>query len=124
MQEPPARRRGIDIADYALIGDCHSNALVGNNGSVDWLCFPRPDSPSVFTHLLDDQHGGNFAVRVDDADVERAYVEDTNVLTTTWTTGDGELEVTDCMPFTRGDEGETVPVRGVLRRLRCTRGRI
>src|SRR3954468_4899170 len=83
------------IADYALIGDCHSNALVGRNGSVDWLCFPRPDSPSVFTHLLGDRPGGNFGVRVDDHAVSRRCVEDTNVLSTTWTAADGELEVLD-----------------------------
>src|SRR3954468_19775501 len=122
MQEPPGRRRVIDIADYALIGDCHSNALVGNNGSVDWLCFPRPDSPSVFTHLLDDQHGGNFAVRVDDADVERAYVGDTNVLSTTWRHADGALSVVDCMPVRTDDRMGLVPLRGVLRRLECVRG--
>ena len=116
----PANR----IADYALIGDCHTNALVGRNGSIDWLCFPRPDSPSVFTHLLDDQHGGNFAVRVDDADVSRRYVDDTNVLSTTWSTTDGELEVLDCMPVRIAEDGRPSPVRGVLRRLRCVRGRI
>src|SRR3954469_4229196 len=124
MQEPPGRRRVIDIADYALIGDCHSNALVGNNGSVDWLCFPRPDSPSVFTHLLDDQHGGNFAVRVDDADVERAYVGDTNVLSTTWRHADGALSVVDCMPVRTDDRMRLVPLRGVLRRLECVRGAV
>ena len=118
------RRRVLDIADYALIGDCHTNALVGTNGSVDWLCFPRPDSPSVFTHLLDDQHGGNFAVRVDDAEVTRAYLDDTNVLCSTWRTGSDELVVTDCMPIRLDDAGRPVPLRGVLRKLECTSGRI
>jgi GH15 family glucan-1,4-alpha-glucosidase len=112
------------IADYALIGDCHTNALVGRNGSIDWLCFPRPDSPSVFTHLLDDQHGGNFAVRVDKATVERSYIRDTNVLTTTWRTDDGALEVVDCMPLTTDNEGQPQPMRGVLRRLRCLTGTV
>jgi GH15 family glucan-1,4-alpha-glucosidase len=119
----------LDISDYALIGDCHTNALVGVNGSIDWLCFPRPDSPSVFTHLLDDQHGGNFAVRVEDADVERAYVEDTNVLRTTWRNDDGELTVLDCMPLQADDEADDgvlrpIPGRGVLRRLECTAGSV
>src|SRR3954470_13389836 len=98
VAEPGTRRRVLDIADYALIGDCHTNALVGCNGSIDWLCFPRPDSAAIFCHLLDDQHGGNFAVRVNDSQVRRRYVEDTNVLVTTWTTADGgRVEVTDCM---------------------------
>ena len=124
MADRGARRRILDIADYALIGDCHTNALVGTNGSVDWLCFPRPDSPSVFTHLLDDQHGGNFAVRVDDAEVTRAYIDDTNVLRSTWTTGSGELVVTDCMPVRRDDDGNLEPLRGVLRKLECTSGHV
>ena len=112
------------IADYALIGDCHTNALIGRNGSIDWLCFPRPDSPSVFTHALDDQHGGNFAVRVDDAECARHYVEDTNVLVSTWRTEDGELEVVDCMPVRLTDDLQPAPVRGVLRRLRCLSGHV
>ena len=116
----PANR----IADDAVIGDCHTNALVGRNGSIDWLCFPRPDSPSVFTHLLDDQHGGNFAVRVDDATVERRYVEDTNVLVTIWRPPGGELEVVDCMPLHRDDAGRPVPHREVLRRVTCLRGEV
>ena len=117
-------KRANRIADYALIGDCHTNALVGSNGSIDWLCFPRPDSPSVFTHLLDDQHGGNFAVRVDGATPSRAYVENTNVLTTTWRADDSELVVTDCMPILLDDEFRPMPLHGVLRRLECTSGRI
>ena len=124
VAEPGARRRVLDIADYALIGDCHSNALVGNNGSIDWLCFPRPDSPSVFTHLLDDQHGGNFAVRVDHADVQRSYLDDTNVLTTTWRTDNGELTVLDCMPVRLNGTAHPVPLHGVLRRLECTAGTV
>jgi GH15 family glucan-1,4-alpha-glucosidase len=118
------QRRGSRIADYALIGDCHTSALVGRNGSIDWLCFPRPDSASVFSHLLDDQHGGNFAVRVDDAAVQREYLADTNVLVTRWTSATGELEVTDCMPVRPGDDLRPQPARGVLRRLRCLSGSV
>ena len=120
----PSAKRANRIADYALIGDCHTNALVGINGSVDWLCFPRPDSASVFTHLLDDQHGGNFAVRVDGATPTRAYVPETNVLETTWRSADGELVVLDCMPIEMDDDGRPRPLHGVLRRLECTSGRI
>src|SRR4051812_32139674 len=124
VTETVSRRRVLDIADYALIGDCHTNALVGSNGSIDWLCFPGPDSPSVFTHLLDDQHGGNFAVRVDDAQVTRQYVEDTNVLATTWDGRTGRLDVLDCMPVRLGEDGSPRPLRGVLRRLHCVEGRV
>src|SRR5436190_5393794 len=120
---PPNR-----IADYALIGDCHTNALVGRNGSIDWLCFPRPDSPAIFCHLLDDQHGGNFAIRVDDAEVTRRYIDGTNVLVTTWTTADGGVvEVTDCMPVAPYDPSRpaaVTPLRGVLRRIECRTGTV
>jgi GH15 family glucan-1,4-alpha-glucosidase len=124
VAEPAPRRRVLDIEDYALIGDCHSSALIGINGSVDWLCFPRPDSPSVFTHLLDDQHGGNFAIRVADAEVSRSYIEDTNVLQSTWRAKGGELVVTDCMPVRTDEAGQLEPLRGVLRKLECTSGRV
>src|SRR5215210_4626298 len=88
------------IGDYALIGDCHSLALVGRDGSIDWACFPRFDSPSVFARMLDERRGGHFAVRPVGRvrATRRQYVEGTNVLVTTFVTEDGTLEVTDCMP--------------------------
>ncbi len=122
-----AGRRPNAIEDYALIGDCHSSALVGRDGSIDWLCFPRPDSPAVFCHLLDDQHGGNFAVRAPDAPVTRRYLPGTNVLQTTWTSPHGRLEVTDCMPVAPFDPARPAAVRArrsVLRRVVCLSGRI
>src|SRR5712664_3233906 len=107
---PAAATNRQQIADYALIGDCHTNALVSRSGGIDWLCFPRPDSPSVFTHILDDKHGGTFSVSVNDAECSRRYVEDTNVLVSTWHTGDGgELEVVDCMPVRLDDDLNPVP---------------
>src|SRR5439155_7398852 len=87
------------IADYALIGDCHSAALVGRDGSIDWACFPRFDSPSVFCKLLDEVRGGAFALAPKDVrSSRRAYLEATNVLVTTFPTRTGILELTDCMP--------------------------
>ncbi len=122
-----AERRPNAIADYALIGDCHTSALVGRDGSIDWLCFPRPDSPAVFCHLLDDQHGGNFAVRVPEASVTRHYLPGTNVLETTWRSHEGELAVVDCMPVAPFDPARPAAVQGrrsVLRRLECRAGRV
>ena len=120
-------RRPNAIADYALIGDCHAGALVGRDGSIDWLCFPRPDSPAVFCHLLDDQHGGNFAVRVAGAASRRRYLPGTNVLETVWDGTGGTLEVTDCMPVAPFDPARPAWVGArhcVLRRLRCLAGSV
>ena len=124
---PGGERRPNAIADYALIGDCHTSALVGRDGSIDWLCLPRPDSPAVFCHLLDDQHGGNFAVRMPEATVTRRYLPGTNVLETTWTGPQGMLEVTDCMPVAPFDPDHPAAVTargGVLRRIACRAGHV
>lgn len=53
----------IPISDYGLIGNCHGAALVGKNGSIDWCCIPRFDSPSIFAGILDDEKGGHAARR-------------------------------------------------------------
>jgi GH15 family glucan-1,4-alpha-glucosidase len=116
------------IGDYALIGDCHSAALVGRDGSIDWACFPRFDSPSVFAKILDAERGGSFAMSArDTAATGRAYLDDTNVLVTTFTTPTGTLEVTDCMPLERSDPGRPRAVRNhasILRRARCIGGEV
>ena len=90
------------IGDYGMIGDCHSLALVGPDGSIDWLCFPRFDSPSVFGRTLD-ADAGHFRVAPSSpvVDVRRTYLPSTNVLETTFVTVDGEVELTDCMPVGR-----------------------
>ncbi len=116
------------ISDYALIGDCHSAALVGRDGSIDWACFPRFDSRSVFCKILDEDRGGSFLLAPRDVrEVTRAYIEDTNVLATGFTARDGALEVTDCMPVEPLDAEsptEVASYRGILRRARCTEGQV
>lgn len=89
------------IQDYALIGDCHTAALVGSKGSIDWLCLPRFDSDSVFGALLADEESGRWLVRPTqvDASSTRHYTEDTMVLVTEWETDTGKVEVTDFMPY-------------------------
>jgi GH15 family glucan-1,4-alpha-glucosidase len=89
------------IEDYALIGDAHTGALVGIDGSIDWLCFPRFDSASTFGALLGTEEHGHWRVRPVGAEraTSRRYLDDTFVLVTRWTNDDGEVEVTDFMPL-------------------------
>src|SRR6266540_2760345 len=79
----------LPIAQYALLSDCKSAALVGKDGSVDWLCFPRFDGPSVFGRILDES-AGHWSIRpAGDAEVSRRYVDETMLLETTFRTATG-----------------------------------
>jgi alpha,alpha-trehalase len=82
------------IADHALLSDCHCAALVSREGSVEWLCFPRFDSPSVFGRLLDDE-AGHWSIRPSaDFRVTRRYLDKAMVLETTFATAAGSVTVT------------------------------
>jgi GH15 family glucan-1,4-alpha-glucosidase len=121
----------VPIADYALLSDRHAAALVSRTGSVDWLCAPRFDSPSLFGRLLDDG-AGHFSLRPLDsaagsADVERRYVDETMVLETTWTTATGTLIVLDALATGGSDDPHALGAnasRTLVRVLRCTAGRV
>ena len=88
------------IENYGLIGDLHTVALVGMNGSIDWFCFPHFDSPSVFAAILDDDKGGRFQIcpTRDDPLYKQFYWPDTNVVITRFLTPDGVGQITDYMP--------------------------
>jgi len=90
----------LAIEDYALIGDCHTGALVGNDGSIDWLCLPRFDSASMFGALLGDDDHGQWRIAPVGASraTSRHYLDDTFVLVTRWETATGTVEVIDLMP--------------------------
>jgi len=119
-ESPPA------IHDYALIGNCRTVALVSNRGSIDWLCAPRFDSPSLFAALLDPEQGGCFQVAPRDIrKITRRYLSRTNVLQTTFETSSGVVELTDFMPVAseRRQCVEFWAEHEILRRVRCRKGR-
>ena len=110
----------LPIGDYGLIGDLHTAALVGRNGSLDWWCAPRFDSPSIFGALLDARGGGCWRVAPAGAwTSEQRYLPASNVLVTTFhVEGGGVVALTDFMPVgpARGRSAE------IHRRIACTRG--
>jgi GH15 family glucan-1,4-alpha-glucosidase len=109
----------LRIEDYALIGDTQTAALVGIDGSIDWLCLPRFDSPACFAALLGDESHGRWLIAPagDVQRTERRYRDDTLVLETDFHTRDGVLQVVDSMPIR--DEAPDV-----VRLARCLEGRV
>ncbi|QNE34588.1 glycoside hydrolase family 15 protein [Leifsonia shinshuensis] len=91
----------LPIEDYALISDCFTGALVGRDGSIDWLCLPRYDSQSTFGALLGTEDHGRWLLAPSDPEATstRAYERDTMILVTRWRTATGEVEVVDAMPM-------------------------
>ncbi|WP_281286718.1 glycoside hydrolase family 15 protein [Catellatospora sichuanensis] len=115
--------RYLAIADHGLIGDMRSVALVGVNGTIDWYCCPRFDSPSVFASLLDADRGGRFELAAAvPAQTKQFYFPDTNVLITRFYAYDGVGEIQDFMPIV-GDPTEAGRHR-LIRRVICVRGKL
>jgi alpha,alpha-trehalase len=93
------------IADHALISDCRSMALIDRTGSIEWLCWPRVDAPSVFGRILD-ANAGHWSIAIDSAiNVERRYLDMTMVLETTFTTPRGTAILTDALATGAGERG-------------------
>ena len=126
------------IADYGLIGDTRSAALVSRAGAIDWLCWPRFDAPAIFLALLDRERGGACTLETLAAGhpltpAGRRYLPGTNLLETTLATpGGGRLVVTDCMPVrarprsevSRGEESSSGADGRLVRRFVCTEGEV
>jgi GH15 family glucan-1,4-alpha-glucosidase len=117
----------VPIADYAAIGCTRSVALVARGGSIDWLCWPRFDSPSIFGRLLDLDKGGFFAIYpAIEHEATRQYLDATNVIETTFTTASGTARLLDLMPVMTEDEKRSTmsPFRQLLRRIEVIDGEI
>jgi GH15 family glucan-1,4-alpha-glucosidase len=114
-------KRYAPIEDYAVIGDLRTIALVGKDGSIDFMCFPAYDSPTVFAALLDSGKGGRFLLApvLEGAKQTQLYLPDTNVLLTRFLSAEGVAEVSDFMPLAVGGEAQAV-----VRRAKTVRGEV
>jgi GH15 family glucan-1,4-alpha-glucosidase len=115
------------IHDYAAVGDCRSAALVSRYGSVDWLCWPRFDSPSIFAAILDKNKGGYWSISpAGPSQFERAYIRGSNVLETNFITPAGRATLTDLMPVASEEfkRQHMLPDHELLRQVICTEGEI
>jgi GH15 family glucan-1,4-alpha-glucosidase len=113
------------ISDYALIGDCHTAALVSREASIEWCCMPRFDAGSAFGRILDRERGGHCSITpVQDGRWEyvRRYLDDSLVLETTLRGPGGEARVLDC--FTLSEEARGTPARQILRVIEGDRGSV
>jgi GH15 family glucan-1,4-alpha-glucosidase len=118
----PSPRGSRPIADYGLLSDCATAALVARDGSVDWLCLPRFDSPALFAGLLDPD-AGHWAIRPRDTfRAERRYLPGTLVVETTFTTPSGSVRLVDALAFAAGQRGHDLGLDSPHELLRLVEG--
>ena len=112
-----------DIENYGIIGNLETCAVIGNDGSIDWLCLPYLESPSIFAAILDNKRGGHFTIQpVSKFSSFQNYIKETNILQTTFNTPFGMVTVTDFMPIKLHDG--TKQHRTLFRKVKCTEGHI
>src|SRR5919109_5515587 len=110
------------IDDYGLLADCNSAALVARDGSIDWLCVPRYDSPAVFSRILDPE-AGHWSIRpAGSFEVERRYVPGTLVIETTFNTDTGSVRLLNAMAFPEGQRGHELGFDAPHEMLRAVEG--
>ena len=115
------------ISDYALIGNCRTAALVSRDGSIDWLCLPRFDSPSFFAALLDSEKGGRFRIRPKGVySCERRYVEGSSIVATTFHCPAGQVVLRDFFPVASEEEKalSLTPAHEILREIEGLQGAV
>ena len=116
----PSAADYLPIAEHGIIGDLRTSALVGTDGTLDWLCWPHFDSPSVFAAILDFERGGHFRLApVGEGTTKQLYFPDTNVLITRFFTHGGVGEVQDFMPI---EDQPDLHRHRLLRRVVVVRG--
>lgn len=116
-----------EINDYGIIGNCRSAALVSRYGSIDWLCWPRFDSASLFAGLLDPRRGGAWRIcTLQPATIRRQYLYRTNILTTRFTTSSGVILLTDFMPVASEEQKHSMlwPENEITRQVECEEGEV
>ncbi|MBV9388242.1 MAG: glycoside hydrolase family 15 protein [Chroococcidiopsidaceae cyanobacterium CP_BM_ER_R8_30] len=106
------------LEDYGIIGNCHTAALVSRRGSIDWLCLPRFDSPSVFARILDLERGGSWSIEpTTPYETTHQYVDETNVLKTIFTCADGQISLLDFMDISGNEQQQRRAAPGRLIRI-------
>lgn len=127
MAQSPTTPESPAIHDYGIIGDCRSAALISRIGSMDWLCWPRFDSPAIFCSILDPERGGHWRLAPKDVlRIGRQYIPGTNVLQTMFHCAAGVVILTDLMPVATEEFKLTarLPDHEIVRQLECREGEV
>jgi len=120
-------REPLKIQDYGIIGDCRAAALMGRDGSLDWLCWTRFDSPAIFAALLDPQRGGYWRIApLTPYRAARRYVAESNVIESSFTCSSGAAVLTDLMSVASEESKRQAPVADheIPRQIRCVKGEL